>query len=191
MIPAPAMAASRMRITMAVAGRTGLLIVSTCQTFSGSETGPGRPKKMSGPSKSRAPTACERTPVTVGRAGRLSVHTWDERALGMRETEYPLVHASQLSATDSGCLSGLHLRFLTRPGCRLCDQARPLVERVAKRAKATLEEVDVDTVERLHTEYGSRIPVVLGPGGEVIAEGVIGDRRKLRGEIRRLSRSSG
>ena len=27
--------------------------------------------------------------VTVGRAGRLSVHTWDERALGMRETEYP------------------------------------------------------------------------------------------------------
>jgi hypothetical protein len=27
--------------------------------------------------------------VTVGRAGRLSVHTWDERALGMRETEPP------------------------------------------------------------------------------------------------------
>jgi hypothetical protein len=27
--------------------------------------------------------------VTVGRAGRLSVHTWDERALGMRGTVYP------------------------------------------------------------------------------------------------------
>ena len=27
--------------------------------------------------------------VTVGRAGRLSVHTLDERALGMRETECP------------------------------------------------------------------------------------------------------
>ncbi len=28
-------------------------------------------------------------PVTVGRAGRLSVHTLDERAHGMRETGYP------------------------------------------------------------------------------------------------------
>ena len=27
--------------------------------------------------------------VTVGRAGRLSVHTLDERALGMMETEHP------------------------------------------------------------------------------------------------------
>lgn len=27
--------------------------------------------------------------VTVGRAGRLSVHTLDERALGMRGTEFP------------------------------------------------------------------------------------------------------
>ena len=27
--------------------------------------------------------------VTVGRAGRLSVHTWDERALGMRGTGDP------------------------------------------------------------------------------------------------------
>ena len=27
--------------------------------------------------------------VTVGRAGRLSVHTLDERALGVRETEFP------------------------------------------------------------------------------------------------------
>jgi hypothetical protein len=31
--------------------------------------------------------------VTVGRAGRLSVHTLDERALGVRETEASFLHA--------------------------------------------------------------------------------------------------
>ena len=37
----------------------------------------------------RGPDYMKKGSVTVGRAGRLSVHTSDERALGMRETESP------------------------------------------------------------------------------------------------------
>jgi hypothetical protein len=58
---------------MAVAGRTSGRIypVNVGAPING---GPDKIKKGS---------------VTVGRAGRLSVHTWDERALGMRGTVHP------------------------------------------------------------------------------------------------------
>ena len=74
--------------------------------------------------------------------------------------------------------------FLTRPGCHLCDAARPTVLEAVKEVGGKVTEVDVDGDDRLLLEYGSRIPVLLGPNGEVLAEGVI-ERRGLR---RRLSR---
>jgi len=46
------------------------------------------PKACRGPRKGGLDYMKEGS-VTVGRAGRLSVHTLDERALGMRETELP------------------------------------------------------------------------------------------------------
>jgi len=42
-----------------------------------------------------------------------------------------------------------------------------------------IEEIDVDGDDTLLSLYGVRIPVVLGPGDEVLAEGVIGDRKAL------------
>jgi len=78
------------------------------------------------------------------------------------------------------------VRFLTRSGCHLCDQARPMVISVVEGMDATMEEIDID----LHPEYGhygSRIPVVLGPQNEVLAEGAIRDRRVLRSALRRLA----
>ena len=42
-----------------------------------------------------------------------------------------------------------------------------------------IDEIDVDDDDTLLSLYGMRIPVVLGPGDEVLAEGVIGDRRAL------------
>lgn len=96
------------------------------------------------------------------------------------------LHASRLSATKSGSLRDLILRFLTRPGCHLCDDARPIVLTEARRAGATVEEIDIDTDDRLVSLYGIRIPVVLGPGESVLAEGIIGDAKSLRRKLRLL-----
>lgn len=72
MTPAMVIRASRTMMTMAVAGRT-------C---------PQAYKHVEAPETGGLNYMKEGS-VTVGRAGRLSVHTWDERALGMRVTESP------------------------------------------------------------------------------------------------------
>lgn len=76
-------------------------------------------------------------------------------------------------------MSNFSIRFLTRPGCHLCNDARPLVEWAAMKVGVVIEEIDVDGDDTLLSLYGLRIPVVLGPGDEVLAEGVIGDRTTL------------
>ena len=58
-------------------------------TYGGSYAGSARsPKLVEAPVKGGLDYMKEDS-VTVGRAGRLSVHTLSERALGMRETECP------------------------------------------------------------------------------------------------------
>ncbi len=89
-----------------------------------------------------------------------------------------------LSAPERGCL---RLVFLTRPGCHLCDDARPVVLAAAASAGAVVEERDVESDDRLLANYGLRIPVVLAPDGSVLAEGIIGNRRELAAAIRKLS----
>ena len=88
-------------------------------------------------------------------------------------------------------MNRLSLRFLTRPGCHLCDEARPLVVEAAGRVGATLEEVDIDQDESLLSQFDLRIPVLLGPDDQVVAEGIIDDRRRLVRLLRRLKRSGG
>jgi len=83
-------------------------------------------------------------------------------------------------------LSLLVVRFLTRSGCHLCDQARPILTSVVEGMGATMEEIDID-IHPEYSGYGSRIPVVLGPENEVLAEGAIRDRRVLRSALRRLA----
>jgi len=69
---------------MAVAGRKALGSYSDRRR---------NPESMTVPNMSRPPKGgldyMKEVSVTVGRAGRLSVHTLDERALGMRGTEVP------------------------------------------------------------------------------------------------------
>lgn len=93
------------------------------------------------------------------------------------------LHAPRLSATWSGCLSPFRIKFLTRPGCHLCDDARPLVEGLAAKMGAVVEEINIDEDDALVALYGMRIPVLLGSGDEVIAEGLIVDRRVLKREV--------
>jgi hypothetical protein len=56
---------------------------------------------------------------------------------------------------------------------------------VARRLAIEVVEVDIDTDDELVGNYGLRIPVVLGPGDEVLAEGVI-ERGALRRSVREV-----
>ena len=78
------------------------------------------------------------------------------------------------------------LRFLTRAGCHLCDEARPIVASAAARNGLRVVEIDIDADDRLLAEYGLRIPVILGPDGQVLAEGPITEGRALRRALRPL-----
>jgi hypothetical protein len=55
----------------------------------------------------------------------------------------------------------------------------------AATAGAAVVELNVDTDDELLASYGLRIPVVLAPGGSVLAEGIINDRKALVVAIRR------
>ncbi|OII39648.1 hypothetical protein BIU98_11395 [Curtobacterium sp. MMLR14_010] len=55
--------------------------------------------------------------------------------------------------------------LLTKPGCHLCDDARPVVESVvAAHAGVTLTERSILDDEALRLEYAEDIPVVLIDG---------------------------
>ena len=98
----------------------------------------------------------------MGRAGRLSVHTLGTcpRCEGRNHS---FLHACGLSVTESDHLSDFSVTFLTRKGCHLCDEARPVLARAIRRLGVAVNEVDIDTDDRLTAEYGLRIPVVLDP----------------------------
>lgn len=65
------------------------------------------------------------------------------------------------------------VRFFTRPGCHLCDDALPTVRRAARWTRRELEVVDIEADDGLLAEYGLRIPVVTDDDGRVLAEGEI------------------
>lgn len=77
------------------------------------------------------------------------------------------------------------MKFLTRDGCHLCDEARPVLEKVAKKMNITIEEVDIEGDDELTKLYGLRVPVVLGAHGRVLAEGVIDDRKLLKDALQK------
>jgi hypothetical protein len=76
-------------------------------------------------------------------------------------------------------LRDFFLTFVTHAGCLLCDEAEPVVRRVARRSRVPLAVVDMGSDDELARRYALRVPVVLGPGGEVLAEGII-EGRELR-----------
>ena len=86
-------------------------------------------------------------------------------------------------------MSGFVVTFVTRRGCVLCDEARPVVERAVTRSKGSMSVIDVDSDSAIAAAYGDRVPVVLAPDGSVITEGRI-SRRRLRSVLRSLRRKS-
>jgi glutaredoxin len=55
----------------------------------------------------------------------------------------------------------------SRPGCHLCDEARESLQRVQTRAPFTLQEVDIESDDTLHSRYLERIPVVAVNGQDL------------------------
>ncbi len=54
-----------------------------------------------------------------------------------------------------------------RQGCRLCDEARVVIETVRTQVSFTFEEVDIEGDDALLRDYGIRIPVVAVDGEEL------------------------
>lgn len=80
------------------------------------------------------------------------------------------------------------ITFVTRPGCHLCDDAAAIVERTGRRLRVGVSTVNLDDNDDLIRLYSLRIPVVLGPDGSLLAEGII-DERELRRAIRRSKKA--
>jgi glutaredoxin len=55
----------------------------------------------------------------------------------------------------------------SRPGCHLCDEAREALERVRAQAPFTVDEINIETDDKLHARYLERIPVVALDGDEL------------------------
>jgi glutaredoxin len=68
-----------------------------------------------------------------------------------------------------------------RAGCHLCDDARAVLLRVRADVPFALEEVDVDSDDRLLARYLERIPVVALDGEELFDFFV--DERALRARL--------
>jgi hypothetical protein len=68
-------------------------------------------------------------------------------------------------------LNDFFLEFVTRSGCHLCDEALPVVRRVARLMRADLIQTQVESNDALLREFDLRIPVVRDPRGNVLAEG--------------------
>lgn len=74
--------------------------------------------------------------------------------------------------SESVSVGGRTITVLTREGCHLCDDLMPRVRRTAGALGYRVQVVDVDAAG-LADRYGTRVPVVLDPGGEEIASGRI------------------
>jgi glutaredoxin len=53
------------------------------------------------------------------------------------------------------------ITLLSKPGCHLCDDARPIIERVAAELAVPWHEVDITTDPQLQALWWEQIPVIL------------------------------
>jgi len=65
----------------------------------------------------------------------------------------------------------VELTLLVRAYCHLCEEMRTALEPLARRAGATIVEIDVDAHPALEAAFGERVPVLLLGG--------VGDGREL------------
>ena len=61
-------------------------------------------------------------------------------------------------------MSDDRVRLYSKPGCHLCDDARPVVERVCADLGTSYDEVDITTSPELMNAYADQIPVTFVDG---------------------------
>lgn len=71
------------------------------------------------------------------------------------------------------------LRFYTRPDCSLCERVYPTLQRLAAEGIITVESINIEGDASLTDAYGTRIPVLEFPDGQVL-EGRISEFRIRR-----------
>ena len=76
------------------------------------------------------------------------------------------------------------VKIYSRADCHLCEEAKATIERVADEVDTpvTIEEIDVDTDERLRAEYGERVPYVFVDGWPAFKYEV--DAEELRRQLK-------
>ncbi len=71
------------------------------------------------------------------------------------------------------------LRFYTRDNCSLCDRVYPILQRLTALGMVTVETINIAEDAALTEQYGTRIPVLEFPDGQVL-EGRISEFRIRR-----------
>jgi len=74
--------------------------------------------------------------------------------------------------------------FLTRPGCHLCEDVLPRVQRVSRLLRRQLVVRDITDDPGLEELYHDRIPVLVDGRGRLLAEGPLGLGAVLRAVVR-------
>lgn len=82
------------------------------------------------------------------------------------------------------------LSYFTRPGCHLCTDALPLVEKLSAKYGFSVRQVNIDQSDDLTKVYGLRIPLLTTADETVLAEGII-QARPLRKALRKAVRAAG
>ncbi len=66
-----------------------------------------------------------------------------------------------------------HVVLLTKPDCGLCREAERAVLKAARTLSMSVDTVDITSDSNLQDRYGERVPVLVGVGQRVLAEGAI------------------
>jgi len=79
-------------------------------------------------------------------------------------------------------MSKPHVIIYSRPGCHLCDEAKAAIQNAGCNESFTLEEIDIESDERLLRKYKYDIPVVTIDGVETFRHRVpVENFRKILG----------
>ncbi|HLV71801.1 glutaredoxin [Actinomadura hallensis] len=87
-----------------------------------------------------------------------------------------------MSGRETG--AGITITLLGKPGCHLCDDAREVIERVARDLDVTWEERDITQSREDSEQYWEQIPVTLINGVQHDFWRV--DENRLRAAIAKL-----
>lgn len=88
-----------------------------------------------------------------------------------------------MTGSDQGA-AGITITLLGKPGCHLCDDARAVIERVARDLDVPWDERDITRSEELTEQYWEQIPVTLINGVQHDFWRV--DEERLRAAIAKL-----